>query len=94
MAKRKRKSQAKVPHAPRYRRGDRSDHTQRNAAICARRREGATFDKIASEFDLSREAIRHVVHATEREAERKAKQLERLAPLRAAFAKGVGPRKA
>lgn len=85
MARRKRKSQAKPAHLHRYRRGDRGDHSARDAAIRARRKEGATLEQIGKEHGLSRTAVSHVLS----QHERKAKRAERLAPLRATFAKGV-----
>ena len=88
MARKKRKSQAKPPHLHRYRPGDRSDHSVRNAAICARRKEGATLQQIGDEHGLSRTAVSSVIS----QQELKAKQATRLIPLRKAFAQGVGPR--
>ena len=87
MARKKRKSRAKPPHLHGYRRGDRDDHSARDAAICARRREGATLEQIGKEHSLSHTAIGNVLRRQERKAER----AEHLAPLRAAFAQGVGP---
>jgi hypothetical protein len=81
----KRKSQAKPRHLHRYRRGDRGDHTARDATICARRKEGATLAQIGKEHGLSGTAVGYVLA----KQERKAAQYKHLSPLRAVFARGL-----
>ena len=61
----------------------------RDEAIYARRVAGATYHAIGGEFGLSHERVRQIVNSERRRSAR-----ERFyAPLRAAFAKGVGPLK-
>jgi hypothetical protein len=70
---RKRKSRAKPPHP------------ERDAAICARRKEGISLEQIGKQHGLSRPAVTSVLA----KQERKVQLAQRLAPLRAAFAKGI-----
>lgn len=62
-------------------------NVERDAKICARRNSvpKVSFDDLGLKFGLSRETVRLIV----RRHDRLVKRAERLAPLRAAFAKGA-----
>jgi hypothetical protein len=72
-------SKSRYPHVP-----------ERDRRICARydegRASGLTLTDLGKEFRVSRTIVSSVIH--KRDSARK--QTERLAPLRDAFAKGIG----
>jgi DNA-binding NarL/FixJ family response regulator len=83
MASRRRKSQAKPAHLLRYRRGIPGDYTERDRAICQKRAEGLSYNKIGLEYGLSHTRVADIVRKQQRSDER----AKRLAPLKAAFAR-------
>jgi DNA-directed RNA polymerase sigma subunit (sigma70/sigma32) len=61
------------------------EQANRDAAIFSRRGEGRSYEEIGQEFKLSGERVRQIISA----AKSRAARFQRLAPLRAAFAKGM-----
>jgi DNA-directed RNA polymerase sigma subunit (sigma70/sigma32) len=62
------KGRPTAPHIPDRRRGPRPQNIQRNKAICARRAQGITLERIGDEFGLSGEQVRQIVLNEERRA--------------------------
>jgi DNA-directed RNA polymerase sigma subunit (sigma70/sigma32) len=62
----KRKYEAKLPPQLDRRRGPRPQNIQRNQAICARRAQGITLERIGDEFGLSGEQVRQILIKAER----------------------------
>ena len=72
----KRQYHARLPPQLDRRRGPRPQNIQRNQAICARRAQGITLERIGDEFGLSGEQVRQILL----KAERKTKPGKRSGP--------------
>ena len=85
MATRRRKSQTKAARPLRYRRGIPGDYTERDRAICQKYAEGVlSLEQVGAPHGLTGERVRQIVNKQKRNDER----AKRLAPLKAAFARG------